>query len=165
MDTPSSPKNKTDKFGVPKKLHYVAIGNMAPALAFCIAHGVVTGHVAPALGLIPAGLGAILAVYRSGLLSLAKKTSEHEYQILLSNDSQDREKRRFAVEAILLAIADLAFVAGLIATIVFSFLVNNIECHYSWYEYQGRYHNNRWCSDRGLPMLAAYGTFPLLIAT
>jgi hypothetical protein len=165
MDIPSPPKNKVDKFGVPKKVHYVAIGNMVPALALCIAHGAVTDHVAPALGLIPAGLGAILAVYRSGLLRLVKPTSEHEYQILLSNDREDREKHRFGVEAVLLAFADLAFAAGLITTIVFSFLVNNVKCHYSWYRYEGRYRSSQWCNDSGLPMLAAYGTFPLLLAT
>jgi hypothetical protein len=168
MDTPTSTGDKTmvDKFGVPKKIYYVLIANMVPALALCIAHGAVTSRVAPALGLIPAGFGAILAVYRSGVLHrLSKKPSGPEYQILLSANGDDGHKRSFFYEGIFFAIADFLIMSGLIITIVFSWLQDQITCHYNSWKYNGAYHSSRWCNASGAPMLAAYGTFPLLIAT
>jgi hypothetical protein len=167
MDAPTSPKDmtKVDNYGVPKKLHYVVIANMIPALALGIAHGAVTSHVAPAIGLLPAGLGAILAVYRSGLFRKVKKSSEHEYQILLSNDGEERRKRTYFVQSIFFAIADFLIMSGLIISIVFAWLGDYLRCYYSTWHYDGARHRYRSCHSTGLPMLAAYATFPLLIAT
>jgi hypothetical protein len=166
MNAPSSQPDKTkvDKFGVSKKVHYVLMANMIPALTLCISHGASTSRLVPALGLIPAGLGAILAVYRSGVIRRFKKSPEHEYQILLSNDGEEGRQRLFCLESISLAIADFLFMSGLVITIVFSWLQSYIRCWSSRSTYKETRYSYRWCSATGLPMLAAYGTFPLIIA-
>jgi hypothetical protein len=147
---------KMDKYNVSKKVHYAMMISFLPAIAFCIPHGVVTSHVAPALGLIPQGIGALLALYRSGLLR--KKSSNHEYQIVLTNDGEDAPHNKITPERIFLAIADFAIMSGLIISIVFAFLTSSVHC-YGYYYNRGYY---RTCNDDGLSMLAAYGTVPML---
>jgi len=159
---PTETLRKVDKFGVPKTVHYATIASLVPALALCIPHGAITGLLAPALGLIPAGLGAILALYRSGLFRFTKST-EHEYQILLPNEGEDGRRCSVTLERILLALADAMLLGGLIATIVFSFN-DGQKCSYMRrYDYVDKgYHYQYYCYKFGLPMLAAYGTVPLI---
>jgi hypothetical protein len=164
MDAPTSPKgnNNVDKFGNPNKLHYIIIANMIPALALSIPHGVLSSNVAPALGLIPAGFAAILAFYRSGLYCMGRKPDEPNYQILLSDDREERRKHVFRSEGILFAIADFLFFAALIITIAFASITNPTKCHYSNYKWNNTQYHNSWCDGPTLPMLAAYATFPLI---
>jgi hypothetical protein len=159
MVSPSSSKNagKVDKFNVPKKVHYAMIASLVPALALCIAHGAVTGQLAPALGLIAQGFSAILALYRADLFRF-KKASNQEYQILLPSDVEQRRKRALFGEAVLLAFADVCLLTGLIVPVVFTFLNGGVKCHSYYYR---NYHNS-WCESARLPMLAAYGTMVLL---
>jgi hypothetical protein len=165
MDSPTSPKckSKVDKFGVPKKVHYVIIANMIPALSFCLPSSINSSNIAPALGLIPAGLAAILAVYRSGLYRLKKKSTEADYQILLADDREARRKRLFCFQGIFFAIADFVFLAGLIIAVVFSITSNRTTCRYSSYTYNNMRYSNRWCSNPRHAMLVSYATMPLLI--
>ncbi|KAF2433876.1 hypothetical protein EJ08DRAFT_693914 [Tothia fuscella] len=150
-----------DKFGNSKKIHYAMLPSLALGIAFCVPHGVHTGHLAPALGLIPMALGAVLALYRSGLFRRVKKGSSAEYQILLTNEAVEDPAKKFNIERFLLFVADWILMGGLIGTMVAAFLTNGVHCYY--YFVGPGWSNSRYtCHDDGLSMLAAYGTMPLL---
>jgi len=163
MATIKIQKQKLDKFGVPKSVHYALILSLIPMLALGIAHNHTTNLLAPALGLLPAGLGAVLALYRIGFFRVKKSTGD-DYQITL-DDEDEPPKRTISLERIILAVLDVSLLASLIVTIVFSLKINGIRCEFRS-EWVPKYNDSAkvsTCYVNGNPMLATYGTFPLLI--
>jgi hypothetical protein len=165
MDEPMR-KPELDRFDAPKKLHYITIASFLFGIAFCLPHGIVTGEVAPALGLVPLGIGAFLALYRGNFsLIPRKKNAGHEYQILLVED-EEHKKGKLTWESVLLALLDFGCFGGLVVTVVFSILLNNEpKCRYyhSKSVYNGIHYSDRWTRCRSMqPMLAAWATMVMI---
>jgi hypothetical protein len=166
MDEPMR-KPKLDRFNAPKVLHYITIASFLFGVAFCLPHGIVTGALAPALGLIPLGLGALLALYRGNLYLLPrKKNAGHEYQILLA-ENDEHKKGGLTWENLLVALLDFGCFGGLVVTVVFSILLNNeTKCHYYYSNRvsNGVHYQSSWamCSNMQ-PMLAAWATMVMIV--
>ncbi|QDS71686.1 hypothetical protein FKW77_008164 [Venturia effusa] len=167
-----------DRFNIPpRKLHYSTIISFLFGIAFCLPHGIVTGEVAPALGLLPLGIGALLAFYRISQYSRSnnKKTTSNgaEYQILLPSSSSadpsqnNNDDKTPTWKDTLLALLDFGCFGGLIVTVAFSIVYNNgVRCRYSYRRerYNGVRYSSSYASCRDMqPMLAAWATMVMLV--
>lgn len=174
MDTPPL-KTRMEKFSTPaKKIHYITFASFLFGLAFCLPHGIVTHEVAPALGLIPLGIGALLALYRLSLYPRNKKNNAGlEYAILLpasevtTEDAHNTTKNDITWQTILLALLDFGCFSGLIITVAFSILLNNgIKCRYTYTSntWNGVRYTSSYSRCRSTqPMLAAWATMVMLV--
>ncbi|TID22163.1 RuvB-like helicase 1 [Venturia nashicola] len=158
----------------PKKVHYITLSSFLFGLAFCLSHGIVTHELAPALGLIPLGIGALLALYRITRFPPSTKTRKGGYTILsfVEEDGEEEEGRNNKSHAvtwqtILLALLDFGCFGGLIITVVFSIIANNaVRCRYtnwtSTWEGVQRHHRFATCTSTQ-PILAAWATMVMLV--
>ncbi|KAF2435158.1 hypothetical protein EJ08DRAFT_391816 [Tothia fuscella] len=130
--------------GYVKKLHYLCIVTLIPALPLIIPHCAIQGRFFPALGLIPHGLSAILAAYR---LKIFQNKDTYEYQIVLNNDGDNgsNDGKKFVLkEKFVFALLDVLLGLWLLTFIVLSFVT---------YQYRnGKY-------------LVAYAVEPMMVNT
>lgn len=162
-----------DRFNTsPKKLHYITIVSFLFGIAFCLPHGIVTGEVAPALGLIPLGIGALLALYRSSPFQSRNKKNAAgvEYQILLAEEEEEDDqnnKNSLTWQRLFVALLDFGCFGGLIVTVVFSILSNNdVRCRYTYGSntHAGVRHSYSYARCKSMqPMLAAWATMVMLV--
>lgn len=162
-----------DKFNAaPKKLHYITITSFLFGISFCLPHGIVTGEVAPALGLIPLGIGALLALYRSSPFqsrNKKKNAAGGKYQILLAEEEGEHNNKsgELTRQRVVLALLDFGCFGGLIVTVVFSILFNNgVRCRHTYGSnmYAGVRHSYSYARCKSMqPMLAAWATMVMLV--
>jgi hypothetical protein len=100
-------------------LRITCILTFIPALALNIPHATLYHTPLPALGLIPAGISVILALYELGLLKLNYSGLGREYQVLL----EDEPAKHSTIRKSIVAILDLLIAGGFILCIGGGFIV------------------------------------------
>lgn len=137
---PPPPTSSRDQYipGLPtppkgyiKKLHYICLITLLPALPLIIPYSVIDHKFFPAFCLLPHGISAALAAYR---LKLFCGSDSFEYQIVLNSGDGAGEgdgKKLVLKKKVILAIMDLVLSLWLLTSVIVTFC----EYHYGAAKY------------------------------
>jgi hypothetical protein len=114
---------------VSRVLRIISVDTIIPALAFNIAHGVVSHQLLPAFGLIPHAISVAVAIYDLGWW----KRFVQENTIVLPDDSDDDNRSR---RKLIITLFDLGLALSLLGCVIGGYiLISGNRCSSGYYRY------------------------------
>ncbi|KAK0721805.1 hypothetical protein B0T26DRAFT_700332 [Lasiosphaeria miniovina] len=152
-----------------RRLRMLCIVTFLPAFPLCLAHGIASEGIAPAIGILPMAFSAALSCFllwrmRKDRAAAAKAFNHHaHHRGIDAEDASDEEDGGLVLVAksapalsFFVFLADLILALSILTALVFTWVDVSINRN-QWRSYWPKTQHG------DMAMLAAYGTIPLMV--